>query len=281
MDINGAGNFNTVIMPNFDNTAGFKTYEPQVKTEENRKSFTQVLIPETDTITQVPKATFSYFDTNAREFKTITQGPIPLQVEKGKEEAPSQVIGPTPGVQPPAPAKETDLGRDIIYIKESPGIWFKKGKVYYKTGVFFTIISAPLMFLMAYYVIERRRTRMKSDTAYSGRVMAFRSSKKGLKELSHQLNAEDPKIFYETLFNILQNYLGYRLHVPPAGVTANTAIECLISREIDPAVVSKVKRLFETCDTARFAFLQVGDMKMRDDKKELEDVLKHLERKKL
>lgn len=281
MDINGTGNFNTVIMPNFDNTTGFKTYEPQVRTEENHKGFTQVLIPETDRITQVPKATFTYFDTNAREFKTITQGPIPLQVDKGKYEAPSQVIGPTPGVQAPAPAKEADLGRDIIYIKESPGTWFKKGKVYYKTRAFSAVILAPLMFLMAYYVLRRRQARLKSDTAYSGRIMAFRSSKKGLNDLNRQLKTGDPKVFYGILFNTLQNYLGYRLHIPPAGVTANTAVECLVSKEVDPAVVSKVKRLFDACDKARFAFLQVGDMKMRDDKKELEDILKHFERKKL
>lgn len=281
MDINGSGNFNTVLIPNLDNTSGFKIYEPQVKTEENRKSFTQVLIPETDTVTQVPKASFTYFDTGAREFKTITQGPIPLQVDKGKEEAPSQVVGPTPGVEPPAPAKETDLGRDIIYIKESPGIWFRKGKVYYKTGTFFAVIFVPFVFLIAFYAVQRRRMRLKVDAAYSGRVMAFRSSRKGLKDLGRQLKTEDPKIFYETIFNTLQNYLGYRLHIPPAGVTANTAVESLISRGIDPAMVSKVRRLFEACDTARFAFRQVDDMKMRDDKKELEDILKYFERKKI
>ena len=36
--INGTGNFNTVLMPRLDNTTGFKVYEPEVKTEDNRKS---------------------------------------------------------------------------------------------------------------------------------------------------------------------------------------------------------------------------------------------------
>ena len=281
MDINGTGNFNTVIIPRLDATTGFKTYEPQVKTEENRKSFTQVLIPETETVTQVPKATFTYFDPNAREYKSITQGPIPLQVDKGKDEAPSQVIGPTPGIQAPAPAKEADLGRDIIYIKESPGIWFTRGKVYYKTTAFLAAILLPLILFTAHYIFRRRQTRLKSDTAYSGRIMAFRSSRTGLKALSGQLKSADPKVFYETLFNTLQNYLGHRLHIPPAGVTADTAASGLIAREVDPAMVSKVKKLFTACDSARFAFLQVGDMKMRDDKKELEDIIKYFERKKI
>lgn len=281
MDINGTGNFNTVIIPKLDNTSGFKTYEPQVKTEESRKSFTQVLIPETDTVTQVPKASFTYFDPGAREFKTITQGPISLRVEKGVDETPSQIVGPTPGVSAPAPAKEGDLGRDIIYIKESPGIWFKRGRVYFKTKAFFAVISVPFIFLMSYYMFQRRQTRLKSDTAYSGRVLALRASKKGLKELKGQLKAADPKVFYGTLFNTLQGYLGYRLHIPPAGVTANTAVEGLVLREVDPAIISKMTRLFDACDMARFAYLQVDDLKMRDDKKELEDLLKYFERKRL
>ena len=80
MDINGSGNFNTVLIPRLENIKGFKVYEPQIKTEANKKSFMQVLIPETDEITQTPKATFSYFDINRKEYRTILQGPIPIQV---------------------------------------------------------------------------------------------------------------------------------------------------------------------------------------------------------
>jgi len=279
MDINGTGNFNTVLMPKFESTSGFKTYEPQVKTEENRKSFTQVMIPESDTVTQIPKATFVYFDPIARQFKSITQGPLAIQVDKGKEEAPSQVIGP--GVQAPAPAKDNDLGRDIIYIKESPGIWFRKGKVYYKTKAFFALIILPMICLVAFNMIQRRHLRFKNDSAYADRILAFKSAKKGVKDLNGQLRSGDPKIFYETLFKTLQNYLGHRLHIPPAGVTSNTAVQGLVSREIDPAIVSKVGKLFETCDMARFAYLHVDDYKMRDDKKELEEVLKYFEHKRL
>ncbi len=281
MDINGTGNFNTVIIPNLESTSGFKTYEPQVKTEENRKSFTQVLIPETDTVKSVPKATFTYFDPNSREFKTIIQGPISLQVEKAKEEAPSQVVGPTPGIQAPAPSRDADLGRDIIYIKESPGIWFKKGKAFYTTNIYLGVVSAPFVLLMTLYVFRRRQTRMQTDSIYSGRILAIGASKRGLKDLSTRLKTDDAKLFYEALFNTLQSYIGYRLHIPPAGITVNAAIEGLVQKEIDPAVVSKVKKLFDACDLTRFGYIEVDGRKMRDDKRVLEDVIKYMERKKV
>lgn len=281
MDINGTGNFNTVIMPALDNASGFKTYEAQAKTAENSKSFTQVLIPESEKVVQVPKATFSYFDPGAREYKSITQGPIQIQVEKPKEEAPSQVIGPTPGLQPAGPTKENELGRDIIYIKESPGIWFHTGKVYYHGLPFRSFIVLPILALSVVFFVQRRQIRMKNDSAYSGRILAFRSGRKGVKELGACLRSGDAKAFYGCIFNTLQNYLGYRLHIPPAGVTANTVADGLLARDIDPAIVSKVKKLFEACDTARFGFADAGEMRMRDDKNELEYIIKYFERKKL
>ncbi|MBN2453145.1 MAG: protein BatD [Candidatus Omnitrophica bacterium] len=286
MDINGNGNFNTVLMPKFENTSGFKTYEAQVKTEENRKSFTQVLIPESDSVTKIPQASFSFFDPNARQFKTITQGPIPIQVEKQKDEAPSQVIGPMPGTREPAAPenkdrKEPDLGRDIIYIKESPGIWFKRGKAYYNTGAFLMALIIPLLLFIAFWIYQRRQLRLKSDTAYAGRIFAVRSARNGIRQLNIRLKSADPKSFYEAVFETLQNYLGHRLHIPPAGMTSAAAVQGLAERGVDKAVISKVEKLFTACDLARFAYQQIDNYKMIDDKKELEEVLRYFERKKL
>ena len=101
MDINGAGNFNTVLMPKIEMRDGFKTYEPTVKTEANRKTFTQVLIPENELVKEIPAAAFSYFDPNKREYKTIRQAPISMEVEKGKEESSALVVSPALPVSVP------------------------------------------------------------------------------------------------------------------------------------------------------------------------------------
>jgi len=280
MDINGKGNFNTVLMPQLDTTTGFKIYEPQVKTEENRKSFTQVLIPETDSVTQVPRAVFSYFDPDTRQFKTIDQGPIAIKVEKGKEEAPSQVIGPAPG-----PAlrgqKGEDLGKDIIFIKDSPGPWRKKGKVFYKSPLFAGLFILPLFLLIAFYAYQGRQNRIRSDSVYAGRLIAFKAARRELKGLKHKLKRGDAKAFYEAVFMTLQDYLGYKLSIPSHGITCDVAETVLTARDVDGNTVRKVRNLFMVCDEARFAFMQPDGYKMRDDLKELREVIGYLERRKI
>lgn len=280
MDINGTGNFNTVLMPQLDAANGFKIYEAQVKTEESRKSFTQVFIPETDNVTQVPKATFSYFEPNSRQFKTIDQGPIAIKVEKPKDEAPSQVIGPSTG---PAVRgqKADDLGKDIIFIKESPGNWRKKGDAFYRSWQFATLFILPFIVLVAFYIYQGRQNRIRTDSVYAGRLAAFKAGRRELKGLKHKLKAGDPKAFYEAVFKTLQDYLGYKLGIPSHGITSDVAESALSARNVDGVIMQKVRNLFGICDEARFAFLEPDRTKMLDDLKELGEVLNYLERKKI
>ncbi|MFA6142716.1 MAG: BatD family protein [Candidatus Omnitrophota bacterium] len=279
MAINGSGNFNTVLIPMMENPDGFKVYEPEVKTTVNSKEFTQVLIPESDQLTQIPKAIFSYFDTNKKVYRTIVQEPIAIQVEKGKDELPSRVVGPV--VQDNNPEERGELARDIVYIKESPGRWVPRGHDIYRGRVVPILAILPLIFLISLYFVRRQIDRIRTDTVYASRLNAVRSIKTGMGKLKHDLARSDQKVFYETLFEVLQNYLGNRLHIPPAGVTFDAIYEVLKDKDVEPDVVQKIKALFGACDESRFGFSSSEGMKMRGDVRQFEEIVKYLERKRL
>ena len=277
MSINGTGNFNTVLVPKLENTEGFKLYEPEVKTEAYSKTFRQALIPESDQITQTPTARFSYFDTNRKAYQTILQGPIPLDVEEGKEEAPAQVVGVPVATGP----EHEELRRDIIYIKDSPGRIVKIGYRIYKNKIFLAGLAIPFLFLITLYTIHRRTERLRRDTRYARRLRALRLAKRVSVTLKRHLNINDPKIFYEALFKALQGYLADRLHMPRGGITTDIVDAALGVKGIDVEILKKVEGLFNTCDQARFARLEISELKMMDDLKELEEVIKYFERAKL
>jgi len=280
MQINGNGNFNTVLIPKMENVAGFRVYESQVRTEGNSKTFRQVMMPETDQVTQIPKATFSFFDPNAKSYRTITQGPIAIQVEKGKEEAPSQIVGPAPAVERAAPREEA-LTRDIVYIKESPGRWGQKTHDFYKSKIVVFLLVFPVILLILLFVIEERRDSLKQDTVRGRRIRALRAAKAGIRDLRHQSRGGDQKIFYETLFKTLQDYLGNRLGIPTAGITSDIVEYELSTKDIDMDILRKIRNIFVTCDRAKFAFSTVEKDKMKDDMKELEEIVEYFERRKI
>ena len=134
----------------------------------------------------------------------------------------------------------------------------------YRNKPFLTFLTMPLLFLIALSVIQARRNRFITDSVYAGRIMAYRSAKRGISALNHQLKSKDrdPKIFYETMFKALQDYLGNRIHVPPAGITSDIVVYMLENKGIEMDILKKLKGLFEVCDRARFAFLSVAEYKI-------------------
>ena len=123
--------------------------------------------------------------------------------------------------------------------------------------------------------------RIKQDSLYASRLASLRVVKTGMRALRHELKPGDSKIFYEALFKTMQEYLGNRLHMPPGGLTFDMVNQKLLAKDVETAMITKIRNLFTICDEARFAFLKFDNDKMQDDYKELEDVIKYLERKKL
>jgi hypothetical protein len=289
MEINGTGNFNTVIIPKLENAEGFRVYEPQAKTESNRKTFKQVLIPESDKIYQTPKAVFTYFDPNKKEYKSITQGPFPLEVEKSSE-APAQVIGATQqlpaatrvslGETPPEEKKEEPQG-DILYIKESPGRMRRTDYKIYNSFMFFLLFALPMFALVSVFIVYARKDRMNRDGRYAHRARAFKDMRREFFELKHKLKSNDSRAFYEVLFQTMQSYLGGKLYLPVAGLTFDMVESTLKSKGVEQEIVNKIKNIFEVCDRSKFALSSADEFKMKDDMKELEEIIRYFERKRL
>ena len=286
MEINGTGNFNTVIIPKLENTEGFRVYAPQIKTDARKKTFKQVLIPESDKVNQIPKAIFIYFDPNKEIYRTIVRESIPLEVERIAE-SPAQIIGQTQiasmalNEQPEERLKPPQPQGDILYIKESMGRMHIKDYEVYKNIFFLIIFLMPLLFLIVTYLIYAKQNRLKTDTRYAHRTEAFKSMRKDFFELKRHLKSNDSKLFYEALFKALQDYLGGRLYVPVAGLTFDTVEPVLKSRGVDAGILNKIKNVFSICDRAKFALLNSDELLMKDDMKNLEEIIRDLERFKI
>ncbi|MDP2928918.1 MAG: BatD family protein [Candidatus Omnitrophota bacterium] len=290
MEINGTGNFNTVIIPKLENTEGFRVYEPQIKTESGRKTFRQVLIPESDKVSQTPKAIFTYFDPDKKIYKTIVQESTPLEVEKIAH-SPAQVIGQAPILPAATPVafdarfdekrEDSQPQGDILYIKESMGRVHVKDYEVYRSIFFLAIFLMPLLLLIVTYLIYAKQNRLKTDTRYAHRTEAFKNMRKDFFELKRHLKSNDSKLFYETLFKAVQDYLGGRLYMPVAGLTFDTVESALKSKGVDAGTLNKIKNIFGVCDRAKFALLNADELLMKDDMKELEEIIRDMERLKI
>ncbi len=160
--VSGEGNFATVNAPAMEDTAGFKIYQPQAKTEGNQKIFEQVIIPLSEKVAYIPAVSFSFFNPKAQSYQMIKRGPIAITVSKPEESgllAKSKLVeaaqpAAAGGQQAMLQENEENLGRDIIYIKDRPGPLKRRGEFLYRGKRFiFSVVLPALIYLVLFYVI--------------------------------------------------------------------------------------------------------------------------------
>ena len=278
MIISGSGNFDSVTGPSLNKHEGFKSYEPQAKQEGNRKIFEQVLIPMTDNIKEVPTVSFSFFNTEKGEYQTIVRGGVPLKVLKSdrKEEA---TILDAPENAARSVVREK-FGRDIIYIKESPGVLTRKGRYIYKNPLFIILQVVPVLMLIGVWAAYKRKEKLSTDIGYARRLTAPRKAGKGIREAEEFLAKNRTSEFYDAVFKTIRDYVGNRFHVPSGGMTADSASDVLKDKGLAPDMLARLINIFRECDMARYAPSETGGDKMQVTLRELKELIDYLERHK-
>ena len=277
MSIYGNGNFNTTSAPKMEEEKGFKVYEPQARTEDNHRVFEQVIIPENEEIRQIPRINFSFFNPDIGAYQTISRGPMPITVLKAPETERPRIIELPAAPGGAVPGRLEPLGRDIIYIKDSPGGLKRDGPIYKKRG-FILVQLFPILALFMVFVIHRKKERLTKDIKYARLLRAPKAARRGIKEARRRLQAKDAAGFYDTVFTTLRAYLGDRFHLPTGGITRNIIDQTLEARGFDEEVLRKLADLFDECDLARYAPSGISGGRMNNSMMGLEAVISYFEK---
>jgi tetratricopeptide (TPR) repeat protein len=256
MEITGAGNLANVPAPTMTVDDRFRAYDAQpVKDEDSaeRRVFEQVVIPQRADVRELPAVRFSFFDPEARAYRTITQGPTALTVRPSREAKAEVVEANQPARE--APQDKTPLGRDIVYIKDAPGAWQPHGPRLYQRASFMLLQLVPIGLFAALWAYARRRDRLAADPRLVRFRQAGREARRALAALGGQ--ASDPG-FYDDLSTALAVYLGAKLDLPPGGVDRERVLARLAGNGCGAETRARVGSFFQLVERARYAPSQVG-----------------------
>ncbi len=277
MKIGGKGNLGRVHFPEFKWTDQFKTYAPDIKEEDGNKVLEQVIIPKFERITEIPAMKFSYFDTTTGQYKTVTKGPFPLEVEAVRREESFKVVGLGRDELRVGRKQET-LGQDIIFIKDDMGKLRQAGHYFYRTFLFYTLFFLVGGLFIVAYVGYQRAHRLETDVVYARRLHAPQKARKGLKEAKHLMDSSKVKEFYNVLFKTFQHYFGNKFHLSSGAVGLEAIQTRLKPKEKYQKVLEAIKSVFEECDAVRYASAQIDQKYMAGSYQRVEQVIDYLER---
>jgi len=273
--VTGQGNIDSITSLDFTvSPEEFKVYDPEVAVGDRSKTFTYVVIPRSDQVTRIPEMSLSFFDADTGTYRTVSAGPFALTVHPAAAQpsAPTVVSAVENETE-----KEEVLGRDIAFIKDVPGTLRERGRPLFLLPWFLAIQLLPPAVWFLIRGVHGHYRRLQTDEHYARSIRAPGVARQGLRDAQRALQAGDAGAFYEVVFKALQRYLGHKLHLPWAGITADITGE-LHRRGVEERITGLIRELFSDSDCARFASRACDRGKMDKSYEDLRTVISYLER---
>ncbi|MFH0754830.1 MAG: BatD family protein [Candidatus Omnitrophota bacterium] len=271
--VTGEGNFKAVKAPEFK-AEGFKVYDPVIKDESKRKMIEQVVIPTSIKQAQIPAMNFTYFDVTANAYKTITRGPIPIEVSPLATSEEFQAVAFAPVTSMP----ET-LGRDILFIKESPGKFERKQGFVRRHLAFYISLVVYLQLWAGLLVFFLYHHRLRNDPVFASQRIAARQAFQSFDLAKGPLQEGDAKTFYNLLTKTLNDYFIQRTGLVPGKTDTHLIDAALRQMKVDEKHIVMIEDIYSSAEQACFAGLPVTSSVMRRHLADAEDIIRAVERR--
>lgn len=256
--ISGNGDIKRVKNPEFAKDTLFEIYDAQVTGEQEREEAGNWVNSRTYTIDILPRVPgeyelqippFVYFDTEARNYKTIQPEPVPLIVTKGQDK---------PAQRQPVPT-EPEVSQ--------PGFWEQ-----YKTWV--PGVAGGLLALALIVLLARRKKPKTVNNTVTEEITATENItatvpevkeqpevqpvdsseyQRGLDEASVALRRADMPHFYFALNQTLGKRLAERLQIPFSAFTRQRVQEAAEAQGLDTATCKEIDQILARLEFANYA----------------------------
>jgi hypothetical protein len=260
VQISGRGALDVLALPEQPAWRDFKTYPPtqNLKTTdslglEGTKTFEQIVTPQTTNIHELPAFTFSYFDTDAGTYRTLTEPPVQLVVQSA-----GATPAPVFAAAQPAGARNQPAPKDLLPIKEKPGALASAGPPLLSRPGFLAAQSLPVLAWFAALVWRKRADSLANNPRLRRQRHVARLIRDGLVELRRLAAENRSDEFFAALFRLLQEQLGERLDCPGSSITEAAIDERLVPLGAPEPTLAGLRELFQLCNQARYAPLRTS-----------------------
>jgi len=256
--VSGNGNMRFVDAPRINFPPDFEVYDPKITTNLNAtttsgsKTFEYLIIPRHGGTYKIPAIEFSYFDPQARQYKTLHSNEYTLTVERGDDQPGATVIS---GI---SREDVKFLGKDVRYIKTGEMKLRQVGENFFGTWKFWLWYLVPLTVFAMIVYLRRKYIRKYANVAMVKNRKANRYAAKRLKRARKYMDSGQKEQFYEELSRALWGYLGDKLNIPVAELSKDNARAAMEQRRVDAALADEFTCVIDDCEFARYAPAAAG-----------------------
>lgn len=255
INISGQGNLELIDAPKIHFPVDFETYDPKVSSNiktssaglSGNKKFEYLAIPRNAGDFVIEAVTFSYFNPNDNKYHSFSSEQYNIHVEKGDNNG--------GGVTYSSSAQEDIrfIGQDIRHLKTGPGELRQSGVFLFASTTYYLLISMPLVVLMLFVFLWKRREKQKGDLGMMKTRKANKVAKARLQKAAKYKESGDEKAFYDEIAQALWGYIADKFSIQRAVLSIETVKETLREKEVEEEVIDNFVNTLNNIDFARFA----------------------------
>lgn len=253
--ISGVGNLKLIETPKINFPKDFEVYDPKVTNKftltknglSGSKLIEYLAIPRYAGAYKIPSASFSYFDSNSRSYKTLRTQEFDLKVAKGAGNA-DQVIANFTNKE-----DLKVLGSDIRYIKTNDVTLSEKGDFFFGSWLYYLLYIIPACLFIAFVVIYRKQAVENANVAKVRTKKANKVAAKRMKNAGKLLKENKNEQFYDEVLKALWGYISDKLNIPVSKLTKDNVDSELTNYGVDAELTKEFLAVLDQCEFARYA----------------------------
>ena len=252
--ISGTGNLKLIKQPVVKFPKDFDTYDPKITDKshltvsglEGSMVYEFLAVPRHQGKYTISPVEFVYYDTQSKEYKTLTSEAYELNVAKGEGgDSQMQTFSDQEDIQL--------LGSDIRHIKLGNSTVKSDGDYFFGSISYIMAIVALLITFLTLFFIFRQRAIENADL---GRVRGKKANKiatKRLKLAAKLMKNNKSGEFYDEALRALWGYVGDKLNISVEQLSRENISERLSSHQVDDATIAQFLSAIDECEFERYA----------------------------
>lgn len=278
VEIEGTGNIKTLPEPKMTIPADVQRFDPEVTDDirrnqtriGGRKIFKYVIIPRAPGLQVIPATNFSFYDPDRDRYASVSTADLRLQVEKGTG---ARVA--TSGISVASKQGVENVGTDIAFAKTNAGRFVSSSGMPHQNAFFWIWTTAPWATVAAIGIATRNQRRGGARVLRRG---ALKNAARHTVQAEKALKAAKGETVLWHTANALEYLVTAAIGKPSTGMTRPEIETEWQTLSLDPALLEKLQYVQDECDRARFTTGHTSAENMRNLLRELNVVVKDVER---
>lgn len=245
--ISGQGNLKSLTPPKFEFSSQFDQYDPQTAvtaspsgaTLSGKVTVDYTFVPQSVGQFAIDGTSFTYFDLNSHQYRTIKVDGFNLNVEKGSA---SNAV------------KYNDAVMKDILPMENGSLDLSKshGSIF---GEWYTIVYY-IVLLLAFAIvlfIYRKKVKERANVTLMKRKGANKVANRRLKRAKRYMNKNQKELFYEEMLTALWGYYSDKLSIPVSELNRDNISKNLDGYGLSQEAIGRVINILDECEFSRYA----------------------------